>query len=390
MIASKSPTRIGVVVHGPEVIDSGFAPKVLKYLERFGAVDAVLGGTMGRLAIIDAGLEGLIKISPKRRPSQSIKGLQPNSDIIVLLSQAKTRETGLAFGTNVAAAAGSIIPLIQIDCGGRLVAIYYGSEKWEEIAKIAAKDLGLEYIGHIGSQLPQERWIDKGMGNSGLDNIGIESGIGSGSITYDGDIIKRRLTGVQPGETISINGVVIAKATSDSVEVWAQKGKIIEIKGAEKKLHGLEKLSDVDLPTAIIRSGYIRRTAAKPRTLECKGDGAALIDHSAEDTFEMAEGACIAITVGDDTTAIAGDILSRMGIPIIGIVDGDPDGLSQRTVVAKGSMIIRLEHGYDDKVGRQIKEEIFHGKSRATIRASDLAEMAMNIAGKHIVQVERL
>lgn len=365
--------RIGAVVHGPEVIDSGFAPNVLKYLERFGVVDAVLGGTMGRLAVIDAGLENIIKISPKRRPSQSIKDLQLGSDIIVLLSQSKTRDTGLAFGMKVAAYAGSSRPLIHIDCGGGFVAIYYGSGIGEEIAKTASRDLGMDYLI---SPLPEEGWIDR-----------ITC---SGDISRDGDIIKRRLTGVQPGEMISINGVVVAKATSGSVEVWAQKGKITEIKGVEKKLHGLEKLSDVDLQTAIIRSGHIRRTAARPRTLECKGDGAALIDHSAEDTFEMAEGACIVVTVGDDTTAIAGDILSRMGIPIIGIIDGDLDGLSQRTVVPKGSMIIRLEHGYDDVVGRQIKDDIFHGKSRVAIRASDLAEMAMKIAGEHIVQVEHL
>lgn len=377
MEASKGSVRIGAVVHGPEIIDSGFAPKVLKYLERFGRVNAVLGGTMGRLAVIDAGLEDVIKISPKRRPSQSIKDLQPNSDIIVLLSQAKTRETGLAFGMKVASAAGHSMPLIHIDCGGRFVAVYYGSERWVELAKTAAKDLGLDYLSsQLPSPLPEEGWIDR-----------VTS---SGDISRNGDIVKRRLTGVVPGEIISINGVVVARAASDSVEVWAQNGKIIEIKGAEKKPHGLEKLSDVDLHTAIIRSGHIRRTAAKPRTLECKGNGAALIDHSAEDAFETAEGACIAVTVGDDTTAIAGDILARMGIPIIGIVDGDLDGLSQRTVMPKGSMIIRLEHGYDDVVGRRIKEDIFHGKSRATIGAGDLAETVMKIAGDHIVQVERL
>lgn len=374
MEASGRAVRIGVVAHGPEIIDSGFAPKVLKYLERFGTVNAVLGGTMGRLAIIDAGLESIIKISPKRRPSQSIKDLQPNSDIIVLLSQSKTRETGLAFGMKVAAYAayaGSSGALIHIDCGGGFVAVYYKPEKAEEIAKTAARDLGLDYLS---SPLPEVE----------------EGGIGSGNITLDGDIVKRRLTGVQPGELISINGVVVAKATSGSVEVWAQKGKITEIKGAEKKPHGLEKLSDVDLSTAIIRSGHIRRTASKPRTLECKGNGAALIDHSAEDAFETAEGACIAVTVGDDTTAIAGDILSRMGIPIVGVVDGDIDGLSQRTVMPKGSIIIRVEQGYDDKVGKRIKEEIFRGKSRATIRAGDLAERVMEIVEEHIVQVERL
>jgi hypothetical protein len=127
--ASKSTVGIGVVVHGPEIIDSGFATKVLKYLERFGRVNAVLGGTMGRLAVIDAGIEGIIKISPKRRPSQSIKDIQPDYDVIVLLSQAKTRETGLAFGMKVAASVGPFMPLIHIDCGGRFVAVYYESDK---------------------------------------------------------------------------------------------------------------------------------------------------------------------------------------------------------------------------------------------------------------------
>lgn len=369
MPTSKPAVKIGVVVHGPEVVDSGSALRALNYLEKFGTVNAVLGGTMGRLAIMDAGLESIIKISPKRRPSQSIGDMQPDCDIIVLLNQAKTRETGLAFGIKVAAHAGSSRPIIHIDCGGKFTAVYYGTEKAKEIAETAASDLGLDYLS---PSLPEEKGID------------------SGSIAHDDDIVKRRLAGVRPGELISINGVVVARASSDFVEVWAQRGKITEIKGAEPKLHGLEKLSDVDLATAIIRSGNIRRTGAKPRVLECIGNGAALIDHSAEDAFEMSEGTCVAVTVGDDTTAIAGDILSRMGIPVIGIVDGDLDGLSQKTVMPKGSVIVRVEPGYDDVVGRQIKKEIFQGKNRISIRASDLAEKVMEIAGERTVQVERL
>ncbi|MDM7911846.1 MAG: DUF2117 domain-containing protein [Methanotrichaceae archaeon] len=209
-------------------------------------------------------------------------------------------------------------------------------------------------------------------------------------MTRDGDAVKRRLTGVQPGELISINGIVIAKATGGPVEILAKKGKITDIKGAEPKPHGLEKLSTVDLEDAIIRSGNIRRIGARPRVLKCKGNGAALIDHSAEDAFEIAEGACVVVTVGDDTTAIAGDILSRMGIPVIGIVDGDLDGLSQRTVMPKGSTIVRVEPGYDDVMGRRIKREIFHGKNKISIRASDLTEKVKEIAGEHTVQVERL
>jgi hypothetical protein len=368
MQTSKPAVKIGVVVHGPEVIDSGLVLKALNYLEKFGMVDAVLGGTMGRLAVIDAGLEPIIRISPRRRPSQSIGYLQPDSDIIVLLNQAKTRETGLAFGTKVAAHAGASRPIIHIDCGGRFIAVFYGTGEAEEIAETAAKDLGLD---RLNPSLFEEK-------ETGSDNI-----------AHDGDTIKRRLTGVQPGELISINGVVVAKATQGPVEILAKKGRITEIRGAKPKPHGLEKLPTVDLEDAIIRSGNIRRTGARPGVLECKGNGAALIDHSAEDAFEVAEGTCIIVTLGDDTTAIAGDILSRMGIPVIGIVDGDLDGLSQGTVMPEGSVIVRVEPGYDDVVGRQIKKEVFQGKSRISIRASDLAEKVMEIAGERIVQVDR-
>lgn len=44
-----------MVIHGPEVIDSGWAVKLLSYLTKFGRVEAALGGTMGRVAAIDAG-----------------------------------------------------------------------------------------------------------------------------------------------------------------------------------------------------------------------------------------------------------------------------------------------------------------------------------------------
>lgn len=368
MKALSRADKIGVVVHGPEVIDSGSAQKVLCYLKKFGDVTAVLGGTMGRLAVIDAGLGDIIKVSPRRRPSQSIRDLQPNFDIIVILNQAKTRETGLTFGIRVAAHAGTSRPIIHIDCGGGFTAIFYGSTEVDRMAEAMAKDLGLDYLG---SPLKER--------DSGADNI-----------VHDGDVIKRRLTGVQPGELISINGIVVAKATDAQVEVWARKGRVIEIKGAKTKLHGLEKLSDLNLEEAIIRSGNIRRTDSHPKVLECRGNGAALIDHSAEEAFEMAEGTCIAVTVGDDTTAIAGDILSRLGIPVIGIVDGDVDGLSQRTSMSAGSVIIKVQPGFDDVVGRQIKDDLFRNKNVTDIKASALEERVLKIAGEHVILVERV
>ena len=117
----KLPDRVGVVINGPEVIDSGWAISVLKLLEMFGSVFAVLGGTMGRLAVIDADLEDIISINARKTPSQSVHDLQASSDVIVLLNQAKNRQTGLAFGSRVAANARITRPLIQIDSGGILL-----------------------------------------------------------------------------------------------------------------------------------------------------------------------------------------------------------------------------------------------------------------------------
>lgn len=74
--------RIGAVVHGPEIIDSGCALQLINYLEKLGSVTAVLGGTMGRVAVIDAGLEDAVFISPRRKPSQSIKDMEATSDVI--------------------------------------------------------------------------------------------------------------------------------------------------------------------------------------------------------------------------------------------------------------------------------------------------------------------
>lgn len=365
----KRAANIGVVVHGPEVVDSGSALRLINYLKRFGNVTAVLGGTMGRLAIIDAGLEKVIAISADRRPSRSLRNLQGSSDFLVLVCQSKTRETGLDFGSTVASNARVARPLIQIDCGGRFVASLNEGEEDGELAKAIAIDLGLELLSPAGGAI-QDR--------SNVVHVG------------DIAIAKRRLTGVMPGELITVNGTVVAKATDSFVEIEARDGRIIGIKGAEPKAHGIEKLPPVNLEMAIIRSGNIRRTEAVPRPLECKGDLAVLINHSAEDAFEIAKDACVAVTVGDDTTSIAGEILSRLSVPVIGIVDGDLDRLADTNNMPKGSIVIRVMPGYDDEIGRRVKEEIFKCENRAQINVSDLVNRVMEIAGEYVVHIEML
>jgi hypothetical protein len=363
-----SSKRIGVVVHGPEIIDSGGAVQLIDQLKRMGRVNAVLGGTMGRVAVIDADLEGIISINTRRRPSISIRDMAEDSDIVIILNQAKSRETGLVFGTMVAKLAGIDKPLIQIDCGGRFVAdltLSHFSSDSEDIneeglavaARLAA-DLGLDLL----RPRPRDRTL------------------------IQGDTVRRILTGVIPGELISVNGTVIGRAIGAEVEIKAKGGKIIDLKGAEPKMHGLEKLHRVDLEKAIIRSGSIRRSTVRPRIGENRGEGAAFIDHCAEDAFEAAQGAAVALTVGDDTTAIAGDILARLGIAVVGIVDGDIDRLAQSLTILPGSIIIQVEPGYDDIVGGRARKEIFQGMDRISISAPDLADRVKELAGELLLE----
>jgi len=362
--------RIGVVLHGPEIIDSGCALKLIEYLQRLGRVKAVLGGTMGRVALMDAALQDTVQISPRKRPSQSIQDLEESSDIIFLLNLAKSRESGLSFGAMVAQAAGEGRPLIQIDFGGRFVSLLRGDEEAAILAGRLAFELGLDLIR------------PRPMGQTGKED---ERGI-----------IRRTLNAVCPGELISVNGTVIGRATESRVEIEAERGRIVHVKGASVKRHGLEKLDYVDLKRAIIRSGSIRRTAA-PGTRDAaeriythKNYIAAFIDHSAEDAFEAAFGAGVAVTVGDDTTAIAGDILSRLGIMVMGIVDGDLDRLAEGTDMMKGSIIFRVEPGHDDVVGKEVKDRVFQGEERIRIPPAELAEKIKAIAGSHLLEMEQI
>ena len=94
--------RIGVVVHGPNIIDSGYALELINLLSNYGVVSARLGGTMGRTAVIDASLENLIDIKKKLVPSDSLKMFHDDdADVIFLLNYGKSDVTGQVFGYKV-------------------------------------------------------------------------------------------------------------------------------------------------------------------------------------------------------------------------------------------------------------------------------------------------
>ncbi|HEY9245855.1 MAG TPA: DUF2117 domain-containing protein, partial [Candidatus Methanoperedens sp.] len=213
-------------------------------------------------------------------------------------------------------------------------------------------------------------------------------------VRNEGDMIIRRISGVFPGETIRLDGTVIGTATQEEPEIICKDGLVIGLRGGNIKPHGLEKLKNrkIDLFKAKIKTGGIRRTKCRARTKIMRSGPsktAAIIDHCAESTFELIKGADIVITVGDDTTAIAADVLARFGIPVIGITDGDLDGVLEDPVVSEGSVIIRVMEGLDDIIGHEVSEKLMEGELKIHVNGSDkLLEGIISLAEKYIISTK--
>ncbi len=353
--------RIGIILHGPEIIDVGSAKRIIDIFKMEHDVTVKLGGTMGRTAVLDSGLEAVIDISQGLTPSETVLFLKDMIDLAILLNHGKTLDTGRHFGRIVASRVCDYIPFVHIerpDFDGRI--IYYSSQ-----AKPSA-----EFVKNI-------------LMKSGGYDVPLEPGKAAPShVRVDGDKIIRRIAGAFAGENIRLDGVVIGEITTPDPEIVCKDGKVVEVQGIRIKPHGLEKLENrkINLFSAKVKTGNIRRTWQKPKikNVRCiQQSRIAIIDHCAESTFELVKDAGLVITVGDDTTTLAADILTRLGIPVIGIIDGDIDGVLENSMVPEGSVIIRVKPGFDDVVGRKVFEllgKLQHGNDELLARILALAE----------------
>lgn len=338
--------EIGVVVHGPNIVDSGYAKTIIDLLDSYGNVSARLGGTMGRTAVIDSSLEDVIDISRKLVPSESLKLFNDeNKDIIFLLNYGKSHVTGQVFGYKVvnhylSKIENENIPLIQIERPGEddgSVIIWKGDV--DPIADEIASKFNLNRV------TPEEIYENHFQAD------------------FDDNRTHRMVYGVSPDENIMVNSVVIGKSTSDKVALIAEDGYITDIVGGVLKPHGVEKLSKIDLESAIIKTGLLRKSDVNPRILEREQNNGsfkiAFVDHAGEDIYRYRD-ADLVVTIGDDTTLISSDILYRFEIPIIGITDGDLDKVVEHGFKTPGSIVFEVESGFDDIVGGKIFDEIFH------------------------------
>ena len=349
--------KIGVVVHGPNIIDSGYALSLINLLGEYGTVYARLGGTMGRTAVIDASLENIIDISRKLVPSDSLKLFHDeNVDVIFLLNYGKSNVTGQVFGYKVynhyvEKISKNNVPVIQIERPGEYDGSIIAWNNDLDIVNVMSQKLNLAVVS------PEEVY------NAHIkqDNV---------------DVNQRIVHGVSPGENIMVNSVVIGKTNSDKLTLIAKDNHIVDIIGGELKQHGLEKLGEVDLDSAIIKTGLLRHAKVKPRVISQEGSDefkVTFLDHAGEDVYKFRDSSLV-ITVGDDTTLISSDILYRFDIPVVGITDGDLDKVVESGFKVKNSIIFEVESGCDDVCGQDIKRIMF-GDKQVSYDYSDIDEV---------------
>ena len=367
--------KIGVVVHGPEIVDSGHAQNFLDFLEDYGTVRARLGGTMGRTAVIDAHLEDRIDISQKLFPSQSVdKFNEEGCDVIFLINYGKSSVTGHAFGYKVYHNCHGQPPLIQMERPGEEDgSVVAWREDQKNLAEDIAQKMGLQRVTpemireHLFSENPCQEVATT---------------------------LCRKIAGVSPQENIFVNGIVVGKSTSSDVALVAENGMITQIIGGELKEHGAEKLGPIELEKAIVKTGLLRKSRVKPRILKIEKSKVTFtvsyLNHAAEDIYRL-KNADMVVTVGDDTTLVAADILYRFNVPIIGITDGDLDKVVEEGFKAEGSMIVELESGWDDLVGDKIFSELFNREETIEIEnienfKSKLLQIISNITSQYQVK----
>ncbi|MDD4255196.1 MAG: DUF2117 domain-containing protein [Methanofollis sp.] len=310
-----------MVVHGPDPFDCGDVGRLLASL---GDVRIIVAGVMGRTAAEESGLPCEYCGVP---PSQVLARLDGPA---FLLNRGKTPESGRIFGRIVAGRLGR--GLVHIECTPGTVFCWNDGDT----ALAARLATLLDYTVEEVRAAPPD----------------------SGSV--------REIGGCAPGEPVFVNGIVIGRATGPEVVLRERGDRIEAVSGIEIKEHGLEKLfrsGPVSLAHAWCKSGQIRQ---RPPTggRQVQGEGRVIVlDHCGHRFYErLAPETCGVLAIGDDTTAVAGHIAGHLGIPVLGITDGDRDGVVNGTF-PKGSVVLAVTTGRDDEVGLEIAGTVPDGKT---------------------------
>ena len=332
-----NPPAIGIrlVIHVPELIDSGKIADIVDALRAIGPLRVLAGGTMARVAALDKHLT-FVDTYQNIHTSDALNHVS-DREVLVLANRGKTSETGRVFGQIVSSRVRRSV--IQVERPGLIdgsVIIWRGadgdtSRDVQYVARHLSDRLSLKLVKKHKREL---------------------------SVEHTDEVVTRHIYGARLGEPLLVQGMVVGTVVDEDVALIVERGRIVDIAGVAMKAHGLEKIGNIDLSTAYVKTGHLRpsnevcvqRSMVPARPLQ-RGS-VTFVNHRADETLESVnESTICAITVGDDTTSICGDILSRAGIPIIGITDGDGDGLYSGTYQVEASLTLRLCNASDDEIG---------------------------------------
>ena len=366
---------VGLLFHGPEVVDEGEAEEALAAVRSAGfEYEAVLGGITGKTAIIDAGLQHIIDISGDKKPSEvALDFIERGIDFIILVNHAKNKESAIALGRGILrnvlkGLKGKEFSFVQAEYAVRTFFKWILSGKHEDAFRKLKDAFGFDDEDFSSAVADVAAFAER------ADVRGV---------------VRREISGVLPNEKILVNGVVIGRVSagnkSGKITLIAKNGRIVGVEGGTLIEHNLVKLPPLDLNAAVVKTGtHIRRT--KPRrvgveSVSVKGEKKKVcLFYTVENLYPRLEkgDVAIVITVGDDTTSIVGDILKRFeGIRLIGITDGDADGLIKglntgsiaeySSFLPRKSVIIRLKPERDDVVAEKVKREVLGGREEVAI-----------------------
>ena len=302
-----------MVVHGPEVIDSGMLGKLVACCR---PARIVIAGIMARAAAEESG----IPVEYAGEPPSRV--MTPLGNTCYLVTQGRSSESGRIFGGIVSRR----LPggrLVQVECtAGRVIL-------WNRAADALADELS------AATGYPQVSLSGPSRAPEGV----------------------RTIRGCVPGDPVFVNGIIIGHATARTVVLSCADGTPVPVSGLDPKPHGIEKLTragSFDPATAWCKSGPIRNVLPLAQKKPPRGGRILVLDHCAHELYRRIDGAVVGVlAIGDDTTAACGHLCAHLGIPVLGVVDRDRDGIVPEGY-APGSVILEVVSGRDDDLGREI------------------------------------
>ncbi|NMC59560.1 MAG: DUF2117 domain-containing protein [Candidatus Methanofastidiosa archaeon] len=317
---------LALLFHGIDIFYDKGSKNILQILSQTYKLKPYIVGTMGITSLFDSGIEGIELLF--KRPSVAISELT-EFDSVIIVMKARSIETARTFLGIIGERA---------DFDGEILGIDIKTKSLFEVKPgISDKKDFLISLGF------KEEFLCGG--------IDVQD--------YNGQLV-RRIKGGTPGELLLLNGLVVGTVMKEDIRIYVKDNKIKRIDGIEIKKHGLEKIKEVDIYSLKVDStgGFEAIDARFLR--EIHGQYIFFINHDAYSIYKNLSNIAGAVTIGDDTTRISGYILKRFGIPLIGIIDGDKDGVLKGEHFYRGSVLFEVEG--DDIEGNRLFSYFFKGK----------------------------